>query len=125
MCTKLDDILSLNNCKFGDFVDRIYPIELQIKDTTDTARLASYLYLHLEIDNEDHLKTKRYDKRNDINFPIVNFPFICSNIPAASAYGEYISQWIRYSRAYYDFRDRGLLKTRQLLNQGFLVVKLL
>jgi hypothetical protein len=33
----------------GDFVDRIYPIELEIKDTTDTDRSASYFDLHLEI----------------------------------------------------------------------------
>jgi hypothetical protein len=36
----IDDVLSLNNCKFGDFVDRIFPIGLEIKDTTDTARSA-------------------------------------------------------------------------------------
>jgi hypothetical protein len=57
----------------------------------------------------------------------VNFPFICSNIPAAPAYGVYISQLIRYSRAcgfYQDFLDRGLLLTRKLLNQGFFLVKL-
>ena len=123
----IDDVLSLNNPKFGDYVDRIYPIELEIKDTTDTARSASYLDLHLEIDNEGRLRTKLYDKRDDFNFPIVNFPFICSNIPAAPAYGVYISQLIRYSRAcisYQDFRDRGLLLTRKLLNQGFLMVKL-
>ena len=61
-----------------------------------------------------------------LNFPIVSFPFICSNIPAAPAYGVYISQMIRYSRAcgsYQDFIDRGLLLTRKLLNQGFLLVK--
>jgi hypothetical protein len=34
------------------FVDHIYPIELKIKDTTDTNRSASYLDLHLEIDSE-------------------------------------------------------------------------
>jgi hypothetical protein len=34
----LDDVLSLNNSKFGDFVECIYPIELKIKDTTDTTR---------------------------------------------------------------------------------------
>ena len=34
----IDDVLSLNNSRFGDFVDRIYPIELQIKDSTDTDR---------------------------------------------------------------------------------------
>ena len=57
----------------------------------------------------------------------MNFPFICSNIPAAPAYGVYISQMLRYSRAcgsYQDFLDRGLLVTRKLLNQGFLLVKL-
>ena len=121
----IDDVLSLNNSRFGDFVDRIYLIELEIKDTTDTDRSASYLDLHLEIDNEGRLRTKFYDKRDDFNFLIVNFPFICSNIPASPAYGVYISQLIRYSRAcgsYQDFLDRGLLLTRKLLNQGFLLV---
>ena len=90
-----DDVLSLNNSTFCDFVDCIYPIELEIKDTTDTDRSASYLDLHLEIDSEERLRTKRYDIRDDFNFPIVNFPFLCSNIPAAPAYGVYISRLIR------------------------------
>jgi hypothetical protein len=123
----IDDVLSLNNSRFADFVDRIYPIELEIKDTTDTDRSASYLDLHLDIDREGRLRTKLYDKRDDFNFPIVNFAFICSNIPAAPAYGAYISQLVRYSRAcgsYQDFLDRGLLLIRNLLNQGFLLVKL-
>ena len=34
----IDDVRSLNNSKFGDFVDRIYPIEFEINDTIDTAR---------------------------------------------------------------------------------------
>jgi hypothetical protein len=57
----------------------------------------------------------------------VNFPFICSNIPAAPAYGVYIFQLIRYSRAcgsYQDFLNRELVLTRQLLNQGFFLVML-
>ena len=37
------DILSLNNAKLADFVNRIYPIELEIKDTTDTAKSDSYI----------------------------------------------------------------------------------
>jgi len=68
------------------------------------------MLLHLEIDSEGRLRKKLYDKGDDFNFPIVNFPFICSNIPAAPAYGIYISQLIWY--------------TRKLLNQGFLLVKL-
>jgi hypothetical protein len=63
-------------------------------DTTDTDKSASYLDIHLEIDSEGRLRTKRYDKRDDLNFPIVNFPFICRNIQTAPAYGVYISQLI-------------------------------
>ena len=123
----IDDILLLNNSRFRDFVDRIYPIELEIKDTTDTDRSASCFDLHLEIDSVGRLRTALYDKRDDFNVPIVNFQFICSNIPAAPAYGVYNSQLIRYFRAcgsYQDFLDRGLLLTRKLPNQGFLLVKL-
>ena len=121
------DVLSLYNSRFGDFADHIYPIELERKDATDTDRSASYLDLHIEIDSEGRLRTKLYTKRDDFNFPIVNFPYICSNIPAAPTYGVYLSQMIRYSRAcgsYQDFLDRGLLLTRKLLIQGFLLVKL-
>ena len=88
---------------------------------------ALFLDLHLEIYIAGRLKTKLYNKREDFNFPTVNISFICSNIPAAPAYGEYISQLLRYSRAcgfYQEFLDRGLLLTRKLLNQGFLLVKL-
>jgi hypothetical protein len=123
----IDDVLSLNNSRFGDFVDHIYSIELEIKDATYTNRSASYPDLHLEIDSEGRLRTKLYDKRDDFNFPIVNFPFICSNIPTAPAYGVYISQLIQYSRAcgsYQDFLDRELLLTRKLLDQRFVLVKL-
>ena len=37
----IDDVLSINNSRFGNFVDLIYPIELEIKDTTDTDMSAS------------------------------------------------------------------------------------
>ena len=66
----IDDVLSLYNSRFGDFVDRISPIELEIKDTTDTDKSTSYLDLHLEIDSERRLRTKFYDKRDDFNFSI-------------------------------------------------------
>jgi hypothetical protein len=46
-----------------------------------------------------------------------NFPFICRNIPAAPAYGVYISQLIRHCGSYQDFLDIGLMLTRKLLNK--------
>ena len=58
-------------------------MELEIKDITDAVRSALYHNLYLEIDRDGRLRMKLYDKRDDFNFPIVNFPFICSNILAA------------------------------------------
>ena len=60
-------------------------------------------------------------------FPIVDFPFLCSNISAAPSYSVYISQLIRYSRAcsqYYDFLDRARLMTDKLLRQGYVPQRL-
>ena len=48
-------IPSLNNSRFGNFVDLI---ELEIKDTTGTDRSASFLDLHLKIDSEGRLRTE-------------------------------------------------------------------
>ena len=107
------DVLSLNNSRFGDYLHRIYPTELEVKDTTDIQKSASYLDFHLEIDNGGRLKPKLYDKRDDFTFPIVNFPFTSSIIPAAPAYGVYISQLIRYSRACAQYS--GFLNRAQLL----------
>jgi hypothetical protein len=56
------------------------------------------LDLYLEFDDSGQLITKIYDKRDDFNFKIINFPNMCSNIPASPAYGVYISQLIRYIR---------------------------
>jgi hypothetical protein len=46
---KADFMQGSLNKKYGDFVDRIYHIELEIKDTTDTDRSASYLDQHLKL----------------------------------------------------------------------------
>ena len=55
----MDDVFLLNTG------DSIYPIELQIKHTTDEARTASYRDIHLEIDSEERFRTIIYDKRDE------------------------------------------------------------
>ena len=55
----IDDGLSTN--KFHDFVDRIYSIELEIKDCKDTENSASYLHLHLDMDSEGPLRANLFD----------------------------------------------------------------
>ena len=70
---------------------------------------------------QEKLRTQLYDNRDVFNFPIVNFTYIWSNIPAAPAYRVCISQLIRYFRAccsYQLFLDSELLLTRKLPNQG-------
>ena len=93
----IDDVLSIY--KFGDYINIIYPVELEIKDTTNADHHALYLDLLLKYDKFHRLQVKLYDKRDDFNFDIVNFPFLCSNIPQSPAYGVFVSQLIRYARA--------------------------
>ena len=77
--------------------------------------LTIYLFHTLiETDSDGRLRSNLYHKRDDSDFPIVNFLYtcMCINITAAPAYGVYISQLIRYSRAcgsLQDFLDKGLL----------------
>jgi hypothetical protein len=106
----------------------IYPPELEIRETTDTASSASFLDLYLEFDDNGQLSTKIYDKRDDFNFKIINFPNMCSNIPASPAYGVYISQLIRDARArsnYSEFLKRHLYLRNRLLDQGYTNIRLI
>jgi hypothetical protein len=124
----IDDVLSINNDQFHSYVDSIYPSELEIKDTRESSTSASYLDILLSIDADGKLTTHLYDKRDDFSFTIVNFPYICSNIPLSPAYGIYISQLIRYARAYstYDqFLILSRLLTDNLMLQGFLQSRLM
>jgi hypothetical protein len=54
----------------GTYAWSCVTIDLEIKDITDTDISAAYLDLHLEIDSEDRLRTKLYDKRDDLIFPL-------------------------------------------------------
>ena len=51
---------------------------------------AAFLVLHLSISN-DIVSTKIYDKRDDFEFEIVNFPFLDGDVPRSTSYGVYIS----------------------------------
>ena len=48
--------------------------------------------------NTTILFTQDYDKRDDFNFEIVNFPFLDGDVPRSPSYGLYISQLIRFAR---------------------------
>ena len=73
-------------------VGSTYPPELEIKETTETSASASYLDLLLSV-TDGTFSTKLYDKRDNFDFRIVNFPFICSNIPESSLWCLYITTY--------------------------------
>ena len=70
----LDDIININNVYFDNMVSQIYPSELQLIKTNASDTEAAFFDLHLSISN-DKVSTKIYDKRDDFDFEIVNFPF--------------------------------------------------
>ena len=105
---------------------QIYPAESEIKDTTESITSA-YLDLLLSILRDCQLHASTYDKRDDFNFHITNFPFLRSNIPSSPVYGVFISQLKRYARACFLY-ECFVLRVRRfsstLLKQGYLVERL-
>ena len=79
-------------------VSQIYPSEPQLNNANTSDTEAAFLDLYLSISN-DIVSTKIYDKRDDFDFEIVNFPFLDSDFPRSTSYGVYISQLIRFARA--------------------------
>ena len=93
----LDDLLNIDNPYFEGMVNRIYPPELQLNKANTSDTEAPFLDLHLSISN-GFVSSKIYDKRDDFDFDIVNFPFLDGDVPRSTSYGVYISQLIRFAR---------------------------
>ena len=93
----LDDLLNIANPYFEQMVGQIYPTEPQLNKANSSDTEAPFLDLNLSITN-GIVSSKIYDKRDDFNFEIVNFPFLDGDVPLSSFYGVYISQLIRFAR---------------------------
>ena len=117
----LDDLLNIDNNFFDGMVNRIYPSELQLNNANMSDTEASFLDLHLSVSNV-FVKTKIYDKRDDFDFDIVNFPFLDGDVSRSTSYGDYISRLIRFARVSSnvdDFNTRNKNLTAKLLRQGY------
>ena len=117
----LDDLLNIDNNFFDSMVNRIYPLELQLNKANVSDTDASFLDLHLSI-SDGFVQTKIYDKRDDFEFDIVNFPFLGGDVPRSTSYGVYISQLIRFARvsSHVDnFNTRNKVLTAKLLRQEY------
>ena len=100
----MDDLLNIDNTYFDGMVKQIYPSELQLNKANSSNTETPFLNLHLTI-SDGFVSSKIYDKSDDFDFDIVNFPFLDGDIPRASFYGVYISQLIRFARVA-DFNTR-------------------
>ena len=76
----LDHLLNIDNIYFDQMVDRIYPTELQLNRANSSDTESPFLDLNLCISNGT-VSTKIYDKRDDFDFDIVNFPFLDGDVP--------------------------------------------
>ena len=76
----LDDLLNIDNIYFDQMVDRIYPTKLQLNRANSSDTEAPFLDLNLCISNGT-VSTKIYDKRDDFDVDIVNFPFLDGDVP--------------------------------------------
>ena len=103
----LDDLLNIDNIYFDQMGDRIYPTELQLNRANSSDTEAPFMDLNLCISN-GIVSTKIYDKRDDFDLDIVNFPFLDGDVPRRTSYGVYISQLIRFARASSNLSDINL-----------------
>ena len=102
-------------------VGQIYPTELQLNKANSSDTEAPFLDLNLSI-TDGIVSSKIYDKRDDFNFEIVDFPFLDGDVLHSLSYGEYNSQLIRFARVCSnvdDFNNRNLILTAKLLKQSY------
>ena len=100
----LDDLLNIDNIYFDQLVGRIYLTELQSNKANSSYTEAPFLDLNLCISN-GRVSTKIYDKRDDFDFNMVNFPYLDGDVPCRTSYGVNKSQLIRFARASSNLND--------------------
>ena len=100
-------------------VRSIYPTEHQLNKANSAVTEAPFLDLTI---TSGIVSSKIYDKRDDFNFELVNFPILDGDAPRSPSYGVLISQLIRFARVCSnidDFNNRNLFLTAKLLKQGY------
>ena len=111
----LNDILNINNVYFDTMVSQIYPSELQLNKANTSDTEAAFLDLHSSISN-DIVSSKIFDKRDDFDFEIVNFPYLDGDVPRSTS--PQLIRFVRPSSHVADFNTRNKLLTQKLLKQG-------
>ena len=118
-CYDRDFMMSLSDDKQADIIDAF--------NTT-----SRYLDDILNINNVhfDDMVGQIYTSElqlNKVHFELVNFQLLEGDVPRSTSYGVYVSQLIRFARAFShiaDFNTSNKLLTQKLFNQCYLYHKL-
>ena len=92
----LDDILIIDNIEFEKLISDIYPGEFAAKQSEFVSKRNS-IDLNMKMIG-DYIHTSIYDKRDDFEFPIVNFPWLNDDVSRLSSFCIYIPQLNRFAR---------------------------
>ena len=74
-----DGLLNIDNPYFEQMVGQIFPTELHLNKANSSDTEAPFLDLNLITNGI--VSSKIYDKRDEFNFEIVNFPFLDGDVP--------------------------------------------
>ena len=114
-------LLNIDNHYFEQMVGHIYPTELHLNNANSFDTEAPFFDLILSITN-GIFSPKIYDKQDDFNFEIVNFPFQEGDVPCSPSDGVYISKILHFASVCSnvdDFNNRNLFITAKLLKQNY------
>ena len=117
----IDDLLSAAFRDFSNHLPNIYPQALVLNKSNDQDTHVDYLDIKI-VSQNNSLSFSVYDKRDNFNFEVVNFPFLDSCVPRKPALGTFYGQLIRYARIcskFQNFCERSKTLSKRLLSQGF------
>ena len=117
-----DDLLVVNNKGLCDTIYHdIYPREMILKKTNVSPAVVNFLETTISVYQGKFLY-KLFDKRNEFNFNVINYPYACGNVPSAPTHGIFISQLIRFchmNSSYKNYLDNCKKLNEKLVNQKF------
>ena len=100
-------------------MNEIYPKELVLnkenKHDTHCTFLDIDIKVHTTNNTKNEIHTDIYDKRDDFNFNVNNFPILSGNIHFKNTHNSIISQLLRYNKVCN--KESFIQRTKDLINK--------
>ena len=94
----LGGLLDIDNVCFDRVVGRMCPAGLQLGGANSSDAGAPFLGLSLCV-SSGTVSARIYDRRDDFDFDIVNFPFLDGDVPRRASCGVCMSRLVRFAGA--------------------------